>query len=1207
MAALVLTTIAGCGSNSTPVGVVVAPSTLTVKYSGQQQFGATVTGSASSTVTWQICLPPNTAGTQPVTCNPTIPGLGQTLLGSGYGTITSGQGGIGGGLYTAPAGAPPTNPFFVVAVSTQDLNAFGTATVNITSGITVTVEPTTAAMATGETYQFNANVQGTPNNGVTWSVTGSTGGPVVGGNSTIGFVCPSSGITVPCTPGEYFSPAISPGSVTVTATSAADSSKSGSASVTITSSALSVVTAIQPNLVSEGSVYQEIYITGTNLLSTSSVMVGSNTAAAVAVPTIFVSPTLLRAKIPAGPLSSAGALKIYVQSQNGDISNILPGSQGLTVNPTRPAIVTALPNTITPVLSATNINLNGGFFSSNSAVQVNGQPVASTVTSSQQLLVPLAANSLPIPGSYPVMVRNTDVEAPAPALASVNIAVEPAQSTIPAAPTGSISVGVAPQAIAIDPSLGLAVVANSGDNTVSIINLTTKANVVAPLGVGNTPTSVAIDDQLPHHIAVVVNSKDNTLSTIDLTSLSVVGSAYPLPNPNAPSLNPPIPFAVGINPATHQAIVANQTANFAWIVDYSTGVPNPTQQPEQIGGTLTPFSTGLNPTIAVDEGLNWAVVTPGGLGNVNVVELGRKAGTGGNTQDLGRPASVVAVLTASTSIQGVGINQQTHTALLADPTGPASTFNPSPALSSFSLMNQSISSTTFTQNNTPFDQIGLTASAVNSLANIGIAVNSSANNGYVVDLANDAVLQTFAGLNNPVAVAVDQATNTAYVVNQGNNTVSVVSMGNSFNPLQITATNPSFTLVQPTPAPVTLTVTGIGFTGASKVYLDDTAITPTLINSRSLSAAVPVSLLTGPRRFSVYVENGAGTTPSNVSYLDVIQPINVGINPVGVAVDSYLDQAVVTNAASNSISVIDLLTSLPVPINNPSAFSTGTTPVGVAILERKALAVVTNNGSNDVTILDEKGVNATFQPPAEVALCGIGCTFPTGVAVDSDQARAQVVETYCPTPTPGCETNIGGISSLAVDLSSTGSAVQGIDFIPVAVAVDPDETMVGIAVAGQTSEFQLLPAGPYCSKQTVNNLQLPTGVVWDPVNQDFLVSNSTVNSITIIPACSNVVQGSIATGINPTSVDYNWNTSSLVTSNASTNTISVLNYVCPPNPNGVTSCPTPAVRSVVAAGTPPPSSSVVVGPNSIAIDRRLNIAVQVDQINNRILVVPLPQ
>ena len=42
------------------------------------------------------------------------------------------------------------------------------------------------------------------------------------------------------------------------------------------------------------------------------------------------------------------------------------------------------------------------------------------------------------------------------------------------------------------------------------------------------------------------------------------------------------------------------------------------------------------------------------------------------------------------------------------------------------------------------------------------------------------------------------------------------------------------------------------------------------------------------------------------------------------------------------------------------------------------------------------------------------------------------------------------------------------------------------------------------------------------------------------------------------------------------------------------------------AGTMPPSS-VVIGPNSLAIDSRLNLAVQVDQTNNRVLLVPLPQ
>ena len=266
---------------------------------------------------------------------------------------------------------------------------------------------------------------------------------------------------------------------------------------------------------------------------------------------------------------------------------------------------------------------------------------------------------------------------------------------------------------------------------------------------------------------------------------------------------------------SHQAFVALQSSNFGWIVDFSSGVPS-ANPPQNRSAALSPFSTGLNPTVSVDQRLNWAVITPGGLGAVNVVELGRLPGTGGNPEDKGRPAAVVAALTASTTIQGVGINQQTHTALLADPTGPSQTTVSSPALSSFSLMDQALGTVPFTQNNLTFTQIGLTAAAVNSLANIGVAVNSGANNGYVVDLQNNTVLQTLGGFNEPVAVAVDEGANTAYVVNQGNNTVSVVSLSNSFNPLQIVATNPSFTLVQPTPAPITLTVTGAGFMAGSK-------------------------------------------------------------------------------------------------------------------------------------------------------------------------------------------------------------------------------------------------------------------------------------------------------------------------------------------------------------------------------------------------------
>ena len=128
------------------------------------------------------------------------------------------------------------------------------------------------------------------------------------------------------------------------------------------------------------------------------------------------------------------------------------------VNPARPAIVAALREHLVPTLNSTNINLIGGFFSPSSTVQINGQSVGVTLTSSQQLTVPVPSNSLPTPGLYPVTVHNTDVVAPAPALSAINLAVELAQSTIPTAPSSSFAVGSKPQSIAIDPSLGVAVI-----------------------------------------------------------------------------------------------------------------------------------------------------------------------------------------------------------------------------------------------------------------------------------------------------------------------------------------------------------------------------------------------------------------------------------------------------------------------------------------------------------------------------------------------------------------------------------------------------------------------------------------------------------------------------------------------------------------------------------------------------------------------------
>ena len=419
-----------------PLAWPSAPRSETVLLGGRQQFAAHVTGSGTKLVTWQICLPPTTSATSPQFA---IPRDRWTQLPNGYGTITSGQNGVGGGLYTAPTTPPPTNNFFVVATSTVDTTAFATAIVNVDSGIRVSVVPDTADLATGETFTFTANVVGTSNHGVTWEVSGSDGAPVVGGNSDLGFITAS---------GVYTAPAVSPGSITITAVSSADSSRSGTSSVNVSSAANPVINSIKPNIVGEGSVQQDVYISGTGFFTTSTVLAGNPLEP---VPSLFLSTTLIRATIPAGPLSASGPVPIVVQSAAGDNSNILPSNLGLTASPSRPSVVAAIPDTLSANLAGTNINLVGGFFSPSTTVQLNGTAASATITSSQQITVSAAGGALPAAGSYPLIVQNKDVVAPAPAISGVNIAVQPLASSIATGPQASIAVGASPQGIAIDP------------------------------------------------------------------------------------------------------------------------------------------------------------------------------------------------------------------------------------------------------------------------------------------------------------------------------------------------------------------------------------------------------------------------------------------------------------------------------------------------------------------------------------------------------------------------------------------------------------------------------------------------------------------------------------------------------------------------------------------------------------------------------------
>jgi len=165
------------------ISVVISPALVTLGARESQQFTATVSNTANTAVRWSM-----------------FPDLG---------TITQ------TGLYTAPAeftGSPSTT---ISAISAADGSKIGQAAVTLVSRVTVVVEPASVSLMAGRTQQFTAIVSGTTNTAVTWSIT-----PQIGTISATGL---------------YTAPAnfLNEATVTVRATSVAETSRSGTATVNL--------------------------------------------------------------------------------------------------------------------------------------------------------------------------------------------------------------------------------------------------------------------------------------------------------------------------------------------------------------------------------------------------------------------------------------------------------------------------------------------------------------------------------------------------------------------------------------------------------------------------------------------------------------------------------------------------------------------------------------------------------------------------------------------------------------------------------------------------------------------------------------------------------------------------------------------------------------------------------------------------------------
>jgi hypothetical protein len=170
-----------------------------VQTGGMQTFTAAVTNTSNAAVTWSV-------------------------NGVAGGSATVGMISTAG-VYTAPASAPTPATVTIAATSAADTTKSASAQVTIATPIMVSITPMTASVQAGMTQTFMAVVKGSLNTAVTWSVNN-----VAGGNATVGMISTAGVYTAPMT-------VPSPPTVTVTAVSAADSTKSASAQTTVVATA----------------------------------------------------------------------------------------------------------------------------------------------------------------------------------------------------------------------------------------------------------------------------------------------------------------------------------------------------------------------------------------------------------------------------------------------------------------------------------------------------------------------------------------------------------------------------------------------------------------------------------------------------------------------------------------------------------------------------------------------------------------------------------------------------------------------------------------------------------------------------------------------------------------------------------------------------------------------------------------------------------
>ena len=519
------TTLGTIDSAGLYIGPSIPPSSNLVTVTATSLFDPTRSASATLTIENPI---PALSSILPATVEAGGPDLVLTVTGSDF-TPQSAVNLDGKPLPTTFAG-PTQLSATVPASQTVNAGSLEVMVVNPSPGggtsasailtvlIAVTISPSTQTLNAGQSLQFTANVAGTANNSLIWSVN-----DIPGGDASLGTVTSTGLFTAPAVPP-------SPNTVVIRAVSVADSSRSDTASITLVNPAPQV-SSVSPSVIDAGSPDTTINVQGSGFSPQSIVLLGSTSLS-----TTFVDSSYLTAVTPSTLLANAASLQVTVitPAPGGGSSNAISLAVVVvvTINPSAPTVIVTRTQQFTnTVVGTTDTTV---IWSVNNVA--GGNSLLGTISTSGLFSAPQAP-----PSPNTVTIKATSVADPSRSASTITTIVNPVPVlssitplTIDAGSSGTtlgiLGSGFATQSVARATGIPLATsfVSSSG------LNATLPAAMLAAAGTlsidVSTPspgggTSSSVDFQVL--VVVQVSSANTSVLTGQTQQLTatVIGTA----------------------------------------------------------------------------------------------------------------------------------------------------------------------------------------------------------------------------------------------------------------------------------------------------------------------------------------------------------------------------------------------------------------------------------------------------------------------------------------------------------------------------------------------------------------------------------------------------------------------------------------------------------------------------------------------------------